>query len=95
MKGSGNIILTENQNILLNENDVAATFNNYFSSIVDSMGLFQWPDNIETSNTDVITEIINKYKNHPSITEIKSNYSIQSKFSFKAVSCKDVRIKLF
>ena len=37
-----------------------------------------------------MTDIINKYKNHPSTKKIKSNYTIKQKFSFKPVTVKDV-----
>ena len=34
--------------------------------------------------------MINKYKGHPSIKKIKSNYTIKQRFSFKPVSVKDI-----
>ena len=37
-----------------------------------------------------LTDIINKYKSHPSIKKIKSNYTIKQKFSFKPVTVKDI-----
>ena len=39
---------------------------------------------------DQLTDIINKYKSHPSIKKIKSNYTIKQKFLFKPVTVKDI-----
>ena len=44
--------------------------------------------NIFTENQ--LTDIINKYKSHPSIKKIKSNYTIKQKFLFKPVTVKDI-----
>ena len=51
---------------------------------------FEWPS-CETKDTeDQQTDLINKYKSHPSIKNIKSNYTIKQKFSFKPVTVKDI-----
>ena len=42
----------------------------------------------EDSNQKTLTKIIKKFKNHPSIVEIKSKYLIHEKFSFQPVSVK-------
>ena len=38
----------------------------------------------------MVTKIIKKFKNHPSVPKIKSKYLIQEKSSFQPVSVKDV-----
>ena len=38
----------------------------------------------------MVTKIIKKFKNHPSVLKIKSKYLIQETFSFHPVSVKDV-----
>ena len=40
----------------------------------------------------MVTKIIKKFKNHPSVLKIKSKYLIQKKISFQPVSVKDVEI---
>ena len=37
-----------------------------------------------------MTNVITKYKNHPSIKKIKSTYTIKQKFSYKPVTVKDI-----
>ena len=90
-KYSSNIILTENKEIYLKEKDVAHTFNEYFGTIVQSFDLYKWPEIKQSSGNDnVIVNIINKYKHHPSITKIKQNFVIINSFSFKTVTLKEV-----
>ena len=57
---------------------------------VDKLNIFEWRS-CETKDTeDQLTDIINKYKSHPSITKIKSNYTIKQNFSFKPLTVKDI-----
>ena len=57
---------------------------------VHKLNIFEWPS-CETEYTeDQLTNMINKYKSHPSIKKIKSNYTIKQKFSFKPVTVKDI-----
>ena len=57
---------------------------------VDNLKKFEWPS-CETEHTeDQLTNIIYKYKSHPSIKKIKSNYTIKQKFAFKPVTVKDI-----
>ena len=52
-------------------------FNKHFSETVDKLNIFQGPP-CETEYTeDHMTNITNKYKSHPSIKKIKSNYAIK------------------
>ena len=39
---------------------------------------------------DQLTDIINKYKSHPNIKKMKSNYTIKQKYSFKPVTVTDI-----
>ena len=57
---------------------------------VDKLNIFEWRS-CETEDTeDQLTDIINKYKSHPSITKIKSNYTIKQNFSFKPLTVNDI-----
>ena len=70
-----NIILSDKEGLILKEIKVAREFNIPFQFITSSLGLFKCPDSSESLNEpDPIKSIVNKYKNHPSITKIKSKY---------------------
>ena len=59
---------------------------------VDKLNAFEWPS-CETEDTeDQLTDITNKYKNHPSINKSKSNCTVKQKFSFMPVTVNDVEI---
>ena len=61
-------------------------FNSCFQSITDSLDLFEWSlwsaDQIYHS----VDRVISSFRFHFSIKNIKRNYKITSKFSFKSVS---------
>ena len=64
--------------------------NKHFSETIDKLNIFEWPS-CETEHTeDQLTNIINKYKSHPSIKKIQSNHTIKQKFCFKPVTVKDI-----
>ena len=68
------INLTENGEILSSDTDIADTFNDYFSSVVQNLNI---PRENSMLNTDLcinpILEIVEKYKHHQSIVSIKKN----------------------
>ena len=101
--GDSKIILIEKKNIITNKNEVvqketllvnndeiAKSFNNHFSETVENLNIFKWPFNEKYENiqNEKLTTIIKKFENHPSIVEIKSKYAIQEKFSVKPVTVK-------
>ena len=65
-------------------------FNINFSETVDKLNNFEQPSCETEDAKDQLANIINKYKNHPSIKKIKSNYTIKQKFSFKPVTVKNI-----
>ena len=78
------------EKIIVKNDEIAKVFSKYFSETVEKLNIFEWRS-CETKNTeDQLTDIINKYKSHPSIKKIKSNYTIKQKFSFKPVTVKDI-----
>ena len=83
MKSVENIFLDESLEIIRNEVNVANVFNKYFVNIVPSMAITN--NHIFLSNTDtsddLLDKIINKYRNHPSITCINQDM-INSEISF-------------
>ena len=66
-------------------------FNIYFQSITSSLGLFKRPDSSDSLNEpDPIKSTVNKYKNYPSVIEIKTKHITVKPFSFRPVTPKDV-----
>ena len=73
-----------NKDGLITENeDLAKTFNNFFSNIVNKLGIEDVPaDESNLSNIDdPISKAIAKYENHPSILRIK-NYMKEKDLNF-------------
>ena len=81
--------VTESEKLLVKNDEIAKIFNKYFSETVDKLNIFEWPSCESEYTEDQLTNIINKYKSHPSIKKIKSNYTIKQKFCFKPVTVKD------
>ena len=91
-----NVILTsnevvENEKLIVKNDEIAKIFNKHFSESVDKLNIFEWSSCESEYTENQLTNIINKYKSHPSIKKaIKSNRTIKQKFSFKPVTVKDI-----
>ena len=73
-----------NKDGLITENeDLAKTFNNFFSNIVNKLGIEDVPDDESNLSNidDPISKAIAKYENHPSILRIK-NYMKEKDLNF-------------
>ena len=92
--------------LLVNNDEIAKTFNKHFAETVEKLktvenikhlaeaaeklNTFEWPSNNEDLTEKALPKIIKRFKNHPSIVIIKSKHLIQEKFSFQPVSAKDL-----
>ena len=76
--------------MLVNNDEITKTFNKHFAETVEKLSTFEWPSTNEDLSEEMVTKIIKKFKNHPSVLKIKSKYLIQEKFSSQPVSVKDV-----
>ena len=85
-KGDSDILLIEKDKLLLKSKKVADEFNSYFQSITDFFDLFKWPLGSTDQIYNSIDRIIDSFQFHPSVKNIKRNFEITSKFSFKPVS---------
>ena len=83
IKSAENIFLDELGKIIRNEVKVANVFNKYFVNMVPSMGITNNHIFLSNTNTsdDPLDKIIDKYRNHPSITCI-NKHIINSELSF-------------
>ena len=82
--------IVEKETLLVNNDEIAKTFNRDFAETVEKISTFEWPSKNEGLTKETLTKIIKKFKNHPSIVKIKNKYLIKEKFSFQPVSVKDV-----
>ena len=88
-KANTDIILSENGDLILKNDKIANTFNDYSESIVENMNLYNWEDK-PFSISDIIKNITQKYKDHPSIRSLKRNCKGISYFSFQPFSVDEV-----
>ena len=93
--GSENITLIENEEIINNEKEICEIFNNFFSDIVTNLNIPKIPCSVNVDSTDDTVSIaINKYKNHPSIKEIRNKTPISRKFAFQQVNKEEVKLEI-
>ena len=74
----------EKDEILSNDLDVAETMNKFFSQVVDNLEIngYNTNDFLPDTNLDDISNIIIKFKNHPSILKINENMNVCEPFQF-------------
>ena len=88
-----NITIIENEKVTTDKIEVAEILNNYFIEAVQNLEIEKFfsegENNLESENEsqtkdsrDVINNIIDKYKLHPSILLIKENVNIENSFKF-------------
>ena len=83
--------LTEEEEILDDDQKISTVFNDFFSSIVSNLNIPQYEDqNVNLDNIDDPLEIIKeKYKNHPSIVAILDK-KLDKSFPFQPVSKEEI-----
>ena len=81
------ITLIEDEEIISNDREIAEIFNSYFSNVVDNLNIerFSTCDYSYSPELDYISNIVEKFKKHPSIIKIKENVKIDSRFDFTSV----------
>ena len=85
--------MNENGNLIFKNQEIAKTFNDYFSAIVDSLNLYHREDKTSPplSTSDKVTDIIKNCEKHPSICKTKTKCRGISSFSFRPVSAEEVK----
>ena len=73
---SNKITLVEDNSILENNDKIAETFNNFFTSAVSNLNIILFVDpSVEIDDIEhLILRIIEQYKNHPSIVTINKKF---------------------
>ena len=97
-KGRSNskIALIENDTIISNDKEVAETRNDYFVSVIDSLGLTENCEVISSTEgvSDPIDRAIIKYLNHPSIRKIRNFAQSDDSFRFQKVSLEQMHTEI-
>ena len=87
---SRDIILVENDKLISDKLEVAEKLNNFFIEAVENLEIESYLPEITRDIPDEnIQEIIDQYKNHPSILKIKENVGEGHIFSFKDTTPQD------
>ena len=95
--GNNDITLTHQNKITSDEKQLTKLFNSYYINIVEkSSGSKTFGTNFENTGVQSVRDIVNSYKNHPSIIKIKqvvngSDVSVSERFSFKTVNESEIK----
>ena len=86
------IVLVENSEIISEKKEVAETFNTYFASSSDSLGIIENKLLLNSiSETDLdVEKCIEKFEFHPSIINIKRHVHIDVRFSYSPITQKEI-----
>ena len=96
-KGYNNITLIHQNKIISGEKQLTKLFNSYYINVVEkSSGTKTFETNFENTSVQSVRDIVNSYKNHPSITKIKqvvngSDVFDSERFSFKTVKESEIK----
>ena len=93
---NNDITITHNNTAITDEKQLTELFNKYFVNIVEtSSGVkpLSLSDMKEKTNLEIISEILTKYKDHPSIVKIKSNKIGNEIFQFHTVKETEIKKK--
>ena len=82
------ITLVESNNIISKDEEVAETMNMFFSDVVKELDIKGYPIDKSCCNTELDnnTNIITKFKDHPSILKIKGKVCIINQFSLTKIN---------
>ena len=89
---SNKINLVEDNSILENNDKIAETFNNFFTSAVSNLNIPPFVDpSVEIDHIeDPILRIIEQYKNHPNVVAINEK-NLNKQFSFEYIPKSDIK----
>ena len=90
-KTDKNIMLSENGELIMKNQDIANTFNDYFGSITENLNLFQWNEHNGEIHSKNVETIIEKFRNHPSCKIIKKHFKNHITFTFRHATAGEVK----
>ena len=86
------INLVENNEVISDDSKLATCFSNFFKDAVTNLNIQNDETNLSsTSNlSDPLDIAIKKFENHPSITAIRNNVNLSSKFNFNNIEVSNI-----
>ena len=85
------IILSENDNIIVDEEEIATLLNNHFNCVTKHLNLFTWNIDYKVcSYKHPVINAIDKFKDHPSIIKIRETVCCMQPFKFRPISTNEV-----
>ena len=97
LTGNNDITLIHQNKIISDEKQLSKLFNSYYINIVEkSSDTKTFGINFKNTSVQSVRDIVNSYKNHPSILKIKqvvngSNVSDSERFSFKTINESEIK----
>ena len=90
------ITLLEGNEIISKDCEVAETLNTFFSNVVENLDIkgYETDDFLYNPEIDSISNIIEKFKNHPSILTINENVKVEGSFHFSTVNESMIKEKI-
>ena len=84
---SNKLMLKENNRLITEEKELATVMNTFFVNITKSLDLKKDDDSsLNPMNSENISDILQKHKNHPSVQDISQTFTTNKKFSFEFVT---------
>ena len=88
IKNQSKKVLVEDDNVIVDDRQVAEIFNNYFATVTETLGIRE--DFLNVRSMEGIIDpndiAIEKYANHPSIKTITAHYPVAVSFSFDHIT---------
>ena len=87
------IMLIDGDDIISDDADIAEVMNEYFSNIVSDLGIKEYESNTNCilEDNSIISNIIEKFNDHPSILKIRENVTITNRFQFLLSQVSDMK----
>ena len=83
------ITLIDGNKIISKDMDVAEKLNEFFSNAVKNLDIIGYEPEIPEIDMDEVTNVIFKFRNHPSVVKIKETIDITERFSFLTTNIAD------
>ena len=83
-------MLSENGELIMKNQDIAYSFNDYFGSVVENLNLFQWNEHNGEIHSKKVETMIEDFKNHSSCEIIKQYFKNQITFTLRHVTTQKV-----
>ena len=90
------IVLVKGDKVISDDAEVAHTFNDFFKRTVSTLDIIENRYLITETNNEKcdVNEAITKFKNHPSIINIKDNVTTEIEFSFSNVNIDEMKLEI-